>query len=380
MINYVTHSLVKAALVVAFILLAFVNNMFAQTNPQQHDNKIRIKISKDINGKQSEIDTTFETEEAADIFMSEYNSDENIGDNNLDIHINDEDLSNQSFSFYLNEDSASGNKNMFNLGFTAPGWSQEDREKFNAQMKKLHEDLKNELGDFSFKMDTASPSNNFNYNFNFKMPDEKEIEKLQEDLKGLNIEMPPIPDVPNFDYKAEGLSKEDQKKFDEAMQKAEAEYKKAMDLLKEKDGKIVMPPMPPCCSSFNFNFDDNKTPGNNQKRVIIIEKSATKKSKKDANTKSTFEEGKSKNFEISNFNYYPNPNNGKFEMSFSLPDKGDLKITISDSDGRTFYNETLQNFSGQYEQSFDLREEGAGVYILKITQGTGWMTKKIIVK
>lgn len=379
MINYVTHSLVKAALVVAFILLVFASNMFAQTNSHQHDNRIRIKISKDINGKHTEIDTTFETEEAADIFMSEFNEDESNEDNNFDLSINKEDLTNQSFSFYFNEDSASGNKNKFNLGFSAPGWSQEDHEKFNAQMKKLKEDLKNILGDFSFKMDTASISNNFNYNFNFEMPDEKEMEKIQEDLNHLNIEMPPIPDAPNFDYKTEGLSKADQEKFDEAMHKAEIEFKKAMDLLNEKDGKIVMPPMPPCCNSFNFDFGDDKT-SENGKHVIIIEKSATKTSKKEANSKSTLEEGKSKNFEISNFSYYPNPNNGKFDLSFSLFNKGDLNISIIDSDSRTFYNETLQNFSGKYQQSFDIREQGAGVYFLKITQGSGWMIKKVIVK
>jgi lipopolysaccharide export LptBFGC system permease protein LptF len=380
MINYVTHSLVRAALVVAFILLAIANNMFAQTNSQQHNNKIRIKISKDVNGKQTEIDTTFETEEAADIFISEFNTEVDNDDTNIEMHINDEDLSKQSFGFYLNEDSTASNNNMFNLGFSAPGWSQDDREKFNAELKKLHEELKNELGDFNFKMDTASAQNNFNYNFNFRMPDDTEMEKLREDLRGFNLQMPTMPDVPNFDYQTEGLSKADQKKFDEAMQKAEAEYNKAMELLKKNDGKIIMPSMPPCGSSFNFNSEDDKTSNTNQKRVVIIQRSRSKETKKEAKPKSILEEGKSKDFEINDFNYYPNPNNGKFDVSFSLPNKGDLKITITDSDGRTFYDETLQNFSGQYEQSFNLSEEGAGVYFLKIIQGKGWMTKKVVVK
>lgn len=77
--------------------------------------------------------------------------------------------------------------------------------------------------------------------------------------------------------------------------------------------------------------------------------------------------------------YYPNPTEGKFNLSFqgkSLP----TEIRITDLSGKTVFSDVMSDFSGQYNNDIDLNNEAKGVYIMQIIQGNKALNKKIIIE
>lgn len=395
--NYTTHIIQKASLMLALMVLAFLFNANAQTVDNSSENIIRIKVMKDVNGKQTLVDTTFTNEEDANAFMKNIDGDENeVIINEEDIveeHFNFEgdknDLKLKNFSFNFHDDSLNKDNGIFKFQFSKPNWSEEDRAKLEVEMENLQKEIKQNFKSFDMDWDTSTTGSNFNYNFKFKIPDEKEMEQLKEELKNLNFNMPDIDNfsitpISPFNFKAEGFCDADKKKFDEQMKKAEKEYEKAIELLKDKNGTLRMP-SPSCPGSFQFNYNnEDKTGKNVNKKLIVVQKSEAKsdknKSTKSSKTKTNFEEGSSANFQVKDFKCFPNPSNGKFDLNFNLQSKGDLILSITDASGKKIVVQALTDFSGNYNQSFDISEHGAGVYLLNIRQGNEWMHKKVVVK
>lgn len=83
---------------------------------------------------------------------------------------------------------------------------------------------------------------------------------------------------------------------------------------------------------------------------------------------------------IEKMNFYPNPNTGKFNLSFTLPEKGDAEINILNIDGKNVYTEKLNNFSGNYDKEIDISKNAKGVYFVKLEQGKHAQVKKIILE
>lgn len=83
---------------------------------------------------------------------------------------------------------------------------------------------------------------------------------------------------------------------------------------------------------------------------------------------------------IKDMTFYPNPNNGKFNLKFTMPDKGNTDITIMNLDGKVIYNEHLENFSGSYDKEMDISKENKGVYLVKVVQGNHTEVKKIVLE
>ncbi len=86
------------------------------------------------------------------------------------------------------------------------------------------------------------------------------------------------------------------------------------------------------------------------------------------------------NLKIEKLDFYPNPNNGKFNLSFTLPEKGNTKITVFDSNGKEVYKEILSDFTGEYNKAIDISAEGKGMYFLNVEQGSKVMNKKLVIK
>ncbi|MEO8150612.1 MAG: T9SS type A sorting domain-containing protein [Bacteroidia bacterium] len=374
MFSQFINPFLKALLLISIIAATLLSNAFAQSS-NANDNQIHIKISKDVNGKRTEIDTTFTNSDDADAFMKSFNDDDSFDSGS------GSGSGSNSFSFKFNDDSLNDKNATMHFDFDFPKWNDEDKAKFDDDLNKLKDELKKNIHSFDMHWDTSSNGNSYNYNFNFKMPDEKEMDELKDKLNDMKFDfdfnmpdvewhfdepMPPASAKPNFNYNAHGLNDADKAKFEEQMKKAEEEYKKAMDMLKENNG------------SLNSNPSDKKV----NKKIIIIEKSDSKndKNKSSKKTKTEIQEGKSPDFKINNLNYFPNPNNGKFDLSFNLPTRGDLNVSITDASGKKIYDETLKEFEGDYNQSFDISSHGKGVYFLNITQGKQWMNKKVVVK
>lgn len=83
---------------------------------------------------------------------------------------------------------------------------------------------------------------------------------------------------------------------------------------------------------------------------------------------------------IDNMNFYPNPNSGKFNLTFTLPEKGDTEITILNIDGKIVYKESLPNFSNTYDKEIDISKNAKGVYFVKVEQGKHAQVKKIVLE
>ena len=87
--------------------------------------------------------------------------------------------------------------------------------------------------------------------------------------------------------------------------------------------------------------------------------------------------GAPKKFELSQ--NYPNPFNPSTTIKFSLPEAGNVKLTIYNILGqevRTLVNETKE--SGVYTINFNADDLDSGVYIYKLQYGSFVQTRKMI--
>ncbi len=87
-----------------------------------------------------------------------------------------------------------------------------------------------------------------------------------------------------------------------------------------------------------------------------------------------------KKLKIDNMNFYPNPNNGKFNLSFNLAEKGDAEISILNTEGKIVYKEKLANFTGNYDKEIDISKNAKGIYFVKVEQGQNTQMKKIVLE
>lgn len=78
--------------------------------------------------------------------------------------------------------------------------------------------------------------------------------------------------------------------------------------------------------------------------------------------------------------FYPNPGSGKFTLSFKSKSKKEVSVFIYDLNGREIYSEKVEGFDGEYYREIDISGEQSGTYILKITQGSEVITKKIMLE
>lgn len=78
--------------------------------------------------------------------------------------------------------------------------------------------------------------------------------------------------------------------------------------------------------------------------------------------------------------FSPNPNNGKFNLSFSLSGIGSAHIQILSQEGKAVYDETLSNFTGRYNRDIDISTHPKGVYYARISQGEHSQMKKIVLE
>ncbi|MBL8000936.1 MAG: PDZ domain-containing protein [Flavobacteriales bacterium] len=74
----------------------------------------------------------------------------------------------------------------------------------------------------------------------------------------------------------------------------------------------------------------------------------------------------------------PNPGDGEYRISFTVPQRGDLTVDVHNSTGERVYHETITGFKGSYERVLDLTDLPAGAYFLVIGQGTATEARKLI--
>ncbi|WP_299108524.1 reprolysin-like metallopeptidase [uncultured Winogradskyella sp.] len=83
--------------------------------------------------------------------------------------------------------------------------------------------------------------------------------------------------------------------------------------------------------------------------------------------------------ELDNLSVYPNPNNGEFNIGFNPKSSEAITIDVFDIRGRTIYNQVYSSV-GRFEETIQLNNAQAGVYLLTISDGLQKVTKKIVVE
>ena len=83
---------------------------------------------------------------------------------------------------------------------------------------------------------------------------------------------------------------------------------------------------------------------------------------------------------INNLDIYPNPSRDVFNISFSSDKTQDLCIRILSVVGAEVYNETKDQFIGEYTKQISLDDYGKGIYFLEINTATGLINKKLILQ
>jgi hypothetical protein len=78
-------------------------------------------------------------------------------------------------------------------------------------------------------------------------------------------------------------------------------------------------------------------------------------------------------------NAYPNPNNGKFKLELSSPDKGELKVKIYDYTGKEIYTGGNLDFNGNMFLPIDIDHAASGYYLLRIELNGQTYSKNITV-
>jgi subtilisin-like proprotein convertase family protein len=84
-------------------------------------------------------------------------------------------------------------------------------------------------------------------------------------------------------------------------------------------------------------------------------------------------------FEVNNFNLYPNPNKGNFNIQFTSTSTNDVKISIYDLLGRQIFYKNYKNESN-FNKNIDLNKIQAGIYVLELTDGDKKTIKKLIIE
>jgi hypothetical protein len=74
------------------------------------------------------------------------------------------------------------------------------------------------------------------------------------------------------------------------------------------------------------------------------------------------------------------PFNGKLNVRFNAPTKGNVTIAVTDVNGKEIATETVKDFQGDYLGQIDLKKAGAGVYFLRVTQGNDGAVRRVEVK
>jgi hypothetical protein len=74
----------------------------------------------------------------------------------------------------------------------------------------------------------------------------------------------------------------------------------------------------------------------------------------------------------------PNPNNGRFTLSFANAQKGDVTVEIINTIGQSVFNETVRDLEGNYKKEMDLTTMGAGSYYVKLKRNGNTTSHKVI--
>jgi len=81
-----------------------------------------------------------------------------------------------------------------------------------------------------------------------------------------------------------------------------------------------------------------------------------------------------------NVGIYPNPSNGKFELSFSIREKSDVTISVLTTTGQSVFAEKMKCQPGITRKNFNLSDLSSGTYFIEIKSGNNELRRKIVLE
>lgn len=93
-------------------------------------------------------------------------------------------------------------------------------------------------------------------------------------------------------------------------------------------------------------------------------------------------EGKVGNIDVAsnNYNVYPNPNNGLFNVSFDAANAGDVTVKMMDVTGKAVFAQTFEAVTGANQFEVAATDLSAGIYMVQIINAGEVNTTKVIVE
>ncbi|QTE21889.1 reprolysin-like metallopeptidase [Polaribacter cellanae] len=80
------------------------------------------------------------------------------------------------------------------------------------------------------------------------------------------------------------------------------------------------------------------------------------------------------------FNLYPNPSTGVVNLKFNLEDSNQVSLQLFDVRGRLVDQKKFNNIKNRFSKEISFKNASKGLYLLKITNGSKYTTKKLILK
>ncbi|HQE35096.1 MAG TPA: T9SS type A sorting domain-containing protein, partial [Flavobacterium alvei] len=82
---------------------------------------------------------------------------------------------------------------------------------------------------------------------------------------------------------------------------------------------------------------------------------------------------------LTNFEMYPNPSKGQFNIQFSSQSKNDIKVLVHDLLGRKVFENKYKNNSS-FNEDIQLKNVTSGIYLLTVVDGDRKEERKIIIE
>jgi hypothetical protein len=89
--------------------------------------------------------------------------------------------------------------------------------------------------------------------------------------------------------------------------------------------------------------------------------------------------GISQNSLAANVTIFPNPVSGELTISIA-GNESQIDLTITDAYGKTLYSERLSSLSPEFRKKIDMSSYAKGVYLIKLTNGKGVYSEKVVVQ
>lgn len=101
-------------------------------------------------------------------------------------------------------------------------------------------------------------------------------------------------------------------------------------------------------------------------KVVVIKRDGTTEVHKTTETEIKDAESDNNTANVTALKVYPNPAKGEFTVQFNAEKPADVKMRITNLEGKEVYSETLKNFSGRFEKKIARDNMPKGTYILDI--------------